>query len=65
MIEIVLFTKGEKLADMDVLVVPRIGETIILDCGLVFKVTDVVHQFSDPELIQLGCERVEVESNEE
>ena len=55
MIEICLFIKRENKGRRILKVAPREGETIVLDCGEMVRVIDVIHQWDDPDYIQVNA----------
>jgi hypothetical protein len=55
MIEVSLFVNKEHRDRMKREVVPREGETIILDCNEVVRVIEVSHQWDDPDFIQINA----------
>lgn len=61
MIQIVLFVNGEHKDKMMREVVPRIGDTIVIDCGEMVRVVEVNHQWDDPTFVQVSCEEVKLE----
>ena len=61
MIQIVLFVNGEHKDKMMREVVPRIGDTIVIDCGEMVKVIEVSHQWDDSTFVQVNCEEVKLE----
>ena len=58
MVQVILFVGDEVRDKMMREVVPRIGETIVIDCGEMVKVIEVNHQWDDPDFVQLKCEEV-------
>ena len=54
MIEVCLFIKREPQGRRLFKVAPRVGETIVLDCGEMVRVIDVSHQWDDPDCIQVN-----------
>jgi len=58
MIEISIFVKGEFRCRMDRSIVPRVGETIIIDCGDSVIVTEVIHQWDSPYFVQIDAKTV-------
>lgn len=60
MIEIGLFVDGKLRDRMKRSVVPRVGETIVLDCGEMVIVTEVSHQWDSPDFVQLQAVEVEI-----
>lgn len=56
---IILFVNGESKDSMDRLVVPKLGETIVLDCGKLVRVVRVNHQWDDADYVQIDTEKVE------
>ena len=54
MIQVSLFVNKEHRDRVLREVVPRVGETIILDCGEMVRVIDVSHQWDDPDCIQVN-----------
>ena len=61
MIQISFFVNKEHKARVMREVVPRLGETIIIDCGEMFRVVDVIHQWDDPGTIQINTVPIEAE----
>ena len=59
MIQISLFVNKEHRARNMREVVPRVGETIIIDCGEMVRVIDVIHQWADPGTIQVNTVPIE------
>ena len=57
MIEVSLFVDGEARGRMRRLIVPRVGETIVIDCGEMVQVIEVNHQWDDPEFVQINSKR--------
>ena len=55
MIEVSLFINKEHRDRVKREVVPRVGETIVLDCGEMVRVIDVSHQWDDPGIIQVNA----------
>ena len=60
MIEISLFVDGEHYDTMKRKVCPRVGETIVLDCGDMVRITEVSHGWDEGDRLQVQSERVEV-----
>lgn len=60
MIEISLFVDGKMRDRMKRAVVPRVGETIVIDCGEMVIVTEVNHQWDSPDFVQILAVEVEV-----
>jgi hypothetical protein len=58
MITVVLFVDGEKKDKMIRAVVPRVGDTIVIDCGEMVRVVEVSHQWDDPSFVQVNAEEV-------
>ena len=61
MIEVSLFLNGEHISRMKRKLVPSIGDFIIIDCGEMVKVTEVNHQWDDPNTVQINSTEVEIE----
>ena len=57
MIEVSLFVNKVSRGRVKREVVPRIGETIVIDCGEMVRVIDVTHQWDDPDCIQINTVR--------
>jgi preprotein translocase subunit YajC len=60
MIQIILFVEGKHKDKMMREVVPSVGDTIVIDCGEMVKVTEVNHQWDDPTFVQINSEKTEV-----
>ena len=61
MIEVSLFVNRESKGRMKREAIPRIGETIIIDCGQMVRVTEVSHQWDDPLFIQINTVPIDPE----
>lgn len=61
MVLVVLFVNGEVKDKMNREVVPRVGDTIVIDCGEMVRVTEINHQWDDPTFVQVSCEEVKLE----
>lgn len=64
MLTIVLFVDEEHRDTMRRFVVPRVGETIVIDCGEMVNVTEVNHDWDDPNFVQVNSVKFEVEEAE-
>ena len=60
MIKVVLFVDQDRVASMDREVVPRVGDSIVLDCGDMVRVIEVSHQWNDPTFIQVNCKELKI-----
>lgn len=60
MVQVILFVDGELKDTTDREVVPRLGDTIVIDCGEMVKVAEVSHQWDDPTFVQVNCEEVKI-----
>lgn len=65
MIIVSLFVEGKCRAHLKRMVIPRIGETIVIDCGEMVKVVEVSHDWDDITRVQINCVEVEIEGKEE
>lgn len=59
-IEISLFIKGVFKDRMKRSTIPRVGETIVIDCGEMVRVIAVDHPWDSPNLVQIQTIEVEV-----
>lgn len=60
MISVVLFVNGKHKDTMDRHVAPSKGDTIVIDCGEMVKITEVSHQWDDPTFVQVNAVEVEI-----
>ena len=65
MIAVSLFVNGKFQSRMKRMVVPSIGETIVIDCGEMVKVIEVGHQWDDPNSVQINCFEEEIKGDDE
>ena len=65
MVHVIIFVNGEKDTDGDRSIIPRIGETIVLDCGNMVKVVELNHDWGDDGYVQLNCEQVKEDDSEQ
>ena len=65
MIEISLFVDGKFTSRMERLVVPSIGDTIVIDCGFMVKVIEISHQWNDPNDVQINCIEIDIKEDKE
>lgn len=65
MIQIILFVKGEYKDRMMRKIVPRIGESIVIDCGEMVRVVEVSHQWNvnDTNFVQVDTTEIELKEN--
>ncbi len=54
MIQVSLFVNKESKGTRMFRVMPREGETIIIDCGEMVRVIDVIHQWDSPDIVQVN-----------
>lgn len=59
MVLVVLFVNGEVKDKMIREVAPGLGDTIVIDCGEMVKVTEVSHQWDDPTFVQVNAREAE------
>jgi len=64
MVRVVLFIDGEVRDSMDREIVPRVGETIVLDCGDMVKVFVVNHDWDNPSFVQVNAKACTPEEEE-
>ena len=62
---VTLFVNGAYDSASDRSVVPRVGETIIIDCGFAVKVIEVVHQWDTDDYVQVNTERLVIQALDE
>lgn len=55
LIEVSLFVNGEHKDRMLRKVAPSLGDTIVIDCGIMVKVMEINHQWDDPDFMQINC----------
>jgi hypothetical protein len=60
MIDVVLFIDGEFDSRTIRRVIPRVGETILIDCGELLEVVEVHHEWSSTEFVQVNTKRIEI-----
>lgn len=60
MVKVVLFVGQTHVDTMDREVVPRVGDSIVLDCGDMVRVIEVSHQWDDPTFVQVNCKELKI-----
>jgi len=65
MIKVSLFVEEKCRSHMKRLIVPRIGEIIVLDCGDMVRVVEVNHDWDDPTRVQINCVEVKIERDDD
>ncbi len=54
-ITVSLFVDEEHIDKTKRTVIPSVGDSIVIDCGNLVKVTDINHDWNTPDLIQINC----------
>lgn len=63
--EVVLFIDGKHIDNRDFQVIPRVGDSIVIDCGEEVLVCEVSFQWDDPGVVQLNTATIKHEGPEE
>jgi hypothetical protein len=58
--QVVLFVDGAHKCTMKRRAIPRVGETIVIDCGEMVRVMEISHQWDDESFVQVNSTAVKI-----